>query len=44
MEVVSIDKQPVPDSMFAPPADYQQFQMPAIPGFGGGNPFAPKGD
>jgi hypothetical protein len=35
MEAVSVDKQSLPDSIFAPPADYQQFQMPAIPGFGG---------
>ena len=35
MEAVSVDKQSLPASLFAPPADYQKFQMPAIPGFGG---------
>ncbi len=44
MEVIAIEKQSLPDSTFAPPADYQKFDMGGIPGFGGGNPFAPKGD
>jgi len=35
MEAVSVDKQSLPDSTFAPPADFQKFAMPAIPGFGG---------
>jgi len=35
MEATSVDKQSLPDSVFAPPADYQPFQMPSIPGFGG---------
>jgi hypothetical protein len=44
LEVIAIEKQSLPDSTFAPPADYQKFDMGGIPGFGGGNPFAPKGD
>ena len=35
MEAVSIDQQSVPDEMFVPPADYQKFEMPSIPGMGG---------
>ena len=44
MEVVSVDKQSLPDSMFAPPADYEKFAMPSIPGFGGGMPAGPGND
>ena len=41
MEVVSLDKASLPDSLFKPPADYQKFSLPGgmgklIPGFGGG--------
>lgn len=43
MEVTKIDPSPLPDSLFAPPADYQRFEMPAgLPGMpqgGGMNPF-----
>lgn len=35
MEAVSIDPQPLPDSTFLPPADYQKLEMPSIPGLGG---------
>ena len=37
MEAVSVDKQSLPDSAFTAPADFQKFEMPAIPGFGGGS-------
>jgi len=42
MEVVSLEKVSLPDSLFVPPADYQKFTMPGglgnlIPGFGGKN-------
>ena len=36
MDVTKIEKGGVSDGDFAPPAGYQQFQMPNIPGFGGG--------
>jgi hypothetical protein len=39
MEAVSIDPQPLPDSTFLPPADFQKFEMPSIPGM---NPFGRK--
>ncbi len=35
MEAVAIDMQPPADSLFVPPGDYQKFEMPSFPGFGG---------
>jgi len=42
MEAVSLDKQSLPDSTFLPPADFQKFSMPSIPGLSGMNPFGSK--
>lgn len=39
MEAKAIDTSPLPDSLFAPPGDYHKFEMPAMPGMGGMNPF-----
>lgn len=44
MEVVSITPQSLPDSLFVPPADYQKFEMPSIPGFGGMGSSGPRND
>jgi hypothetical protein len=41
MEAVAIDPKSPDDSLFAPPADFQKFEMP---GFGGMNPFGKKSD
>lgn len=38
LEATEIDASPLPDSLFAPPADYHKFEMPAVPGMGGMNP------
>jgi outer membrane lipoprotein-sorting protein len=39
MEATEIDPSTPDDSLFVPPPDYQKFEMPAIPGMGGMNPF-----
>ncbi len=39
MEVTAIDTSPLSDTLFAPPSDYKKFEMPALPGMGGMNPF-----
>jgi hypothetical protein len=39
MEATEIDPSTPDDSLFVPPADYQKFEMPAMPGMGGMNPF-----
>jgi len=39
MEATAIDTTKPADDLFAPPPDYQKFEMPAIPGMGGMNPF-----
>jgi hypothetical protein len=41
MEAVAIDPKSLPDSLFAPPADFQKLEMPS---FGGMNPFGNKGN
>jgi hypothetical protein len=39
MEATEIDTSTPADSLFVPPPDYQKFEMPAMPGLGGLNPF-----
>lgn len=39
MEATKIDTSTPADSLFVPPPDYQKFEMPAVPGLGGLNPF-----
>jgi hypothetical protein len=39
MEATEIDPSTPADSLFVPPADYRKFEIPAMPGMGGLNPF-----
>ena len=41
-EAESVEAQSLPDSTFAPPDDFKQFEMPSIPGLSGLNPFGEK--
>ncbi|HTX66297.1 MAG TPA: DUF4412 domain-containing protein [Opitutaceae bacterium] len=40
MEATAIDTTAPDASLFAPPPDYKKFEMPAMPGLGGMNPFS----
>jgi len=40
MEATAIDTTTPDDALFAPPPDYKKFEMPAMPGMGGMNPFS----
>jgi len=40
MEATAIDTTEPADALFVPPPDYKKFEMPAMPGMGGVNPFS----
>jgi hypothetical protein len=44
LEALAVEKQPIPDSTFKPPADYRKFDMSGFPGMGGNSPFGGKRD